>query len=137
ATITGANPNGAIHIDATGATPGEVAHVTVEALDPATNTSAMTTFAVTVAANTTPPPASFTFTPLASPVTQTIASNTPGPVTIQLKVTNNNTSASPALTTTYALVNQPLHGTLSNFNATTGTVTYTPNPGFFGTDVFT
>jgi cyclophilin family peptidyl-prolyl cis-trans isomerase len=137
ATLSNTNPNGVIHVDATGASPGEVANVTVMAIDPTTNTSTMKTFKVTITALTTPPPASFTFTPLASPVTQTISGNTPQPTPIQLKVTNNNTNASPALTTTYALVNQPLHGTLSNFNASTGTVTYTPNPGFFGTDVFT
>jgi cyclophilin family peptidyl-prolyl cis-trans isomerase len=136
ATLSNTNPNGILHIDATGASPGEAANVTVEVVDPTTNTSTMRTFHVTIAANTTPPPSTFTFTPLASPVTQVISSNTPGATGIQLKVTNNNTNASPALTTTYALVSQPAHGTLSNFNATTGTVTYTPNPGYFGTDAF-
>jgi hypothetical protein len=93
-------------------------------------------FHVAIVANTTPPPSTFTFTPLASPVVQTISSNTPGATSIQLKVTDNNTNANPALTKTYALVSQPAHGTLSNFNATAGTVTYTPKPGYFGTDAF-
>src|SRR5262249_35062535 len=77
ATLSPTNPNGVLHIDATGAAPGQTANVTVEAFDPTTKTSTMQTFRVTVAANTTPPPASFTFTPLAAPVTQTIASNNP------------------------------------------------------------
>lgn len=137
ASLSNTSPYGVLHIDATGASPGETANITVQALDPVTNTSTMQTFTVTVAPNTTPPPASFTFTPLASPVTQTIAGNTPGPTSIQLQVTNNNTKASPALTTSYAIASQPTHGTLSNFNPATGTITYTPNPGFFGIDQFT
>lgn len=136
ASLSNTAPYGTIHIDATGASPGETAHVTVTSFDPATNTSTGQTFNVTVAANTTPPPASFTFTPLASPVVQTIASNTPGATPLQLTVTDNNTKASPALVKSYAIVSPPAHGALSNFNATTGTITYTPNAGFFGTDVF-
>lgn len=137
ASFSSTNPNGVIHIDATGASPGETAMVTVRAFDPTTNTSTMQTIPVTITANTTPPPPTFTFTPLASPVTATTSGTPPTPVTIQLKVTNNNTKASPPLATSYAIVGQPAHGTLSNFNATTGTVTYTPNAGFLGTDVFT
>ncbi len=40
-------------------------------------------------------------------------------------------------TLTYALTRQPRYGTLSNFNATTGTVTYTPRWYFRGSDSFT
>lgn len=137
ASLSSTNASGVLHIDATGASPGESAVITVKAVDPTTNTSIMRSFTVTVAANTTPPPSSFTFTPLASPVAQTISGNTPQPTSIQLTVTNNNTNASPPLTTTYALVDQPKHGTLTGFDATKGTVTYTPNAGYFGPDVFT
>ncbi len=35
---------------------------------------------------------------------------------------------------TYQLLNQPQNGTVSNFNASTGTFTYTPNSGFTGSD---
>jgi hypothetical protein len=38
---------------------------------------------------------------------------------------------------TFSLASNPGHGTLSNFNSTTGAVTYTPNAGFAGTDSFT
>lgn len=37
----------------------------------------------------------------------------------------------------YILVGQPAHGTITNFNAQTGTLTYTPAAGFTGTDSFT
>jgi hypothetical protein len=37
-------------------------------------------------------------------------------------------------TLSYSLVAQPSHGTVSNFNSSTGTFTYTPNRGYTGTD---
>jgi hypothetical protein len=37
---------------------------------------------------------------------------------------------------TFAIVTQPTHGTLSNFNPATGAYTYTPQPGFIGLDSF-
>ncbi len=137
ATITTSAPYGVIHINTTGASPGETANITVTSIDPTDNTSVSQTFTVTVTANSTPPPSTFAFTPLASPVTQNIISPTPGPSQVDLQVTNNNTKATTAFTTSYQIVSQPKHGTLSDFNASTGTVTYTPDPGYFGTDVFT
>lgn len=44
---------------------------------------------------------------------------------------------SPALPLTFAVGTFPTHGVLSFFNAATGTVTYTPNAGYSGTDSFT
>ena len=38
---------------------------------------------------------------------------------------------------TAAIVSKPLHGTLSEIDQNTGIVTYTPDPGFTGTDSFT
>ena len=40
-------------------------------------------------------------------------------------------------TLTFAIVNNPTHGTLSGFNPTTGAVTYTPTTGYSGPDSFT
>jgi hypothetical protein len=37
----------------------------------------------------------------------------------------------------YTIVWGPSHGSISNFDAATGTFTYTPAPGFVGTDTFT
>jgi hypothetical protein len=45
-------------------------------------------------------------------------------------------SATPS-TLTYALLSQPTHGTVSNFNASNGTFSYTPDAGFLGTDHLT
>jgi hypothetical protein len=38
---------------------------------------------------------------------------------------------------TYILQRPPAHGSLSGFNSSTGTVTYTPNSGYTGSDTFT
>lgn len=38
---------------------------------------------------------------------------------------------------TFAITAQPANGTLSGFDPAAGTVTYTPNPDYFGTDSFT
>ncbi|MGK7393732.1 MAG: MBG domain-containing protein [Candidatus Cyclobacteriaceae bacterium M3_2C_046] len=38
---------------------------------------------------------------------------------------------------TYKLNSQPSHGTISNLNAVTGTLTYTPDKGYYGNDAFT
>lgn len=40
-------------------------------------------------------------------------------------------------TLTYSIVANPTNGTLSNFNSSTGTVTYTPNVGYTGADSLT
>jgi hypothetical protein len=37
----------------------------------------------------------------------------------------------------YRIVTQPAHGTISGFNATTGDLTYVPNPNYNGSDAFT
>ncbi len=81
---------------------------------------------VNVAATATP----VAIRPIASP--QTVSVPTIGGTTIQLAGTNPNTTATAPLT--YALVTQPAHGTVSNFNAATGSLTYTPAAGFLGAD---
>ena len=45
--------------------------------------------------------------------------------------------ALPASVSSYVIVSAPSHGTISNFNPSTGTLSYTPAPGFVGTDSFT
>ena len=54
------------------------------------------------------------------------------PVTIQLV----GTSPVSGQALTYSISTQPTQGTLSQLNATTGTVIYTPNAGAQGTDTF-
>ena len=134
ATSSTTNPNGVIHVDATGAVAGETATVRVTAFDPSTNTSAEQTFQVQVGPDTTNHPASFTFKPLAFPVAQAVPGGTA--TAVQLKGTTQNPN-NTAVKVGYALASQPTHGTITNFNATTGTLTYTPAAGFMGTDNFT
>lgn len=134
ATTTFQNPNGSLHIDATGAVAGETATITVTAIEPGTGTQAVQTFQVTVNPNTVPPPASFTFKPLAFPVTTTAASG--AATTVQLNANGENPN-NTAVTLQYALASQPTNGAITNFDATTGRLTYTSNSGFTGTDTFT
>jgi cyclophilin family peptidyl-prolyl cis-trans isomerase len=123
------NPNGVLHVNATQALSGETSTITVSATDPATNTSQSQSFQVTVTPNTnTVYP--ITLRPVAIAATQQYSVNTPQ--TIQLQ--GNNANSGQALT--FAISTQPTHGTLSQLNANTGTVVYTPNTGFQGTDSF-
>jgi cyclophilin family peptidyl-prolyl cis-trans isomerase len=133
ATLSSTNPNGVIHIDATGAVAGETSSIRVTATDTADHTTALQTFNVTVGPDTTTHPASFTFKPLAFPVTQSAQTGTA--TTVQLNGTTQNPNNS-AVKVTYALASQPSHGTITNFNATTGALTYTPAASFTGTDTF-
>ncbi len=123
------NPDGVIHVNATQAQAGETSNITVTATDPSTNTSTSQSFVATVAANTNSY-TGLTLAPVAFGATQTYSVNTPQ--TIQLQGSNANSGA----TLTYAITTQPTHGTLSNLNASTGTVTYTPNAGYQGNDSF-
>lgn len=69
--------------------------------------------------------------PIAVPSSTSVPGNQPS--TIQL----TGLTANPGSTTqtlTYALLQGPAHGTISDFNATTGTFTYTPNTDFLGAD---
>lgn len=69
-------------------------------------------------------------TPIALPVNQTVAAASP--TTVQL----HGLSANPATSTglTYTITTQPTHGTISEFNANTGTFVYTAAPNFEGAD---
>ena len=57
------------------------------------------------------------------------------PVSIQF--TGNSGDPDKTQTLTFEIVSQPQHGTLSNFNAATGALTYAPAGNFAGTDSFT
>jgi hypothetical protein len=81
----------------------------------------------TVTLTTTPVP-----TPTAAPVTAT--SQFGNPVTIQLQGSNPNSANNQAIN--FSLASQPTKGTISQFNATTGSLVYTPTLGASGTDNF-
>jgi|GEM_PF-1006391 len=56
----------------------------------------------------------------------------------QTQIQLQGVSANPATSTglTYTLISQPTHGTISGFDASTGTLVYTANPNFEGSDTF-
>lgn len=70
--------------------------------------------------------------PIAVQFAQSVLPGTP--TTIQLAADNTNPGTQP--TFTYTIVNQPLRGTITNFNSSTGRLTYTPPKGYTGPDVF-
>jgi cyclophilin family peptidyl-prolyl cis-trans isomerase len=132
--LSNANPNGVALIDTTQSKSGETATITVTATDPTDGSTATQSFTVTVGAYQGPTSPAINFRPLATPATAT------APQGQSTKVTLSGTSGYPdstkPATLSYALVSQPAHGTIANFNPTTGTLNYTPSPGFSGTDTF-
>lgn len=64
--------------------------------------------------------------------------STPSGVPININISTNDVLCN-GQTTTFEIVTQPnpLHGTISNFNASTGTLTFTPTNGYLGNAVFT
>ncbi len=50
---------------------------------------------------------------------------------------NGNLSASGSGPYTYSIGSEPSHGTISNFNSSTGSFTYTPTANYSGSDTFT
>jgi cyclophilin family peptidyl-prolyl cis-trans isomerase len=126
-TLSNTNPNGVIHIDTTQARVGETSVITVTATDPTTNTTQTQSFQVTVAPNTnTVYP--ITLRPVAFQGQQVYSPSSPKAIQLQASSAN---SGNPI---TYAITSQPQNGTISQFNASTGTLVYTPNPGFQGQD---
>jgi cyclophilin family peptidyl-prolyl cis-trans isomerase len=148
ASLSSTNPNGTLISDTTQATQNQTSVITVTATDPANGSKTSQSFVVTVSAYggpTTPPTPGVTPTqqqlplnlrPYAHDSAPNVAKNTP--TQVQLNGVNNNpTSSTSTSTLTYSLLTQPDHGTVTNFNPSTGTLTYTPDTGFVGTDTLT
>lgn len=71
-----------------------------------------------------------------SPMAVNDLATTPEETAVTVNVTANDTDIDgTVITTTVTIINQPLHGTLLNNGD--GTVTYTPDLNFFGSDSFT
>jgi cyclophilin family peptidyl-prolyl cis-trans isomerase len=138
ATLTTTNPNGTAIIDASRATAGQTATITVTATDSVDHSTTSESFTVTVGAYAGPTSQSLlgnaNFAPFASAVTTTAVSATP--MTVQLAGKTGYPDTTVASTLSYAIVSQPAHGTITNFNATTGALTYTANSGYTGSDSF-
>ncbi len=120
--LTSTNPNGVLLIDTTGAAAGQTGTITVTATDPTDHTTKTETFTVTVGSYTGP----------TDTVTSSVGFN--APQSVQLTSTTPATIAGSTIT--YQLYSQPAHGTISQFDPTTGTLVYTPNSGYSGADTF-
>lgn len=87
-----------------------------------------TTAATSTATTTT----STSTAPIATNGSMTVDQNSSATISLAANDTN-----SPALPLTFSIVSEPANGTLSGLNSASGTVTYTANSGFTGTDSFT
>jgi cyclophilin family peptidyl-prolyl cis-trans isomerase len=138
ASLSATNPNGVVLLDTTQAKPGETATITVTATDSADHSQVSRSFVVTVGAYAGPTTSSsvgnVNFKPYANPTNVTAFEG--NAQQIQLAGQNTYPDTTQTVPLTYSLVSQPAHGTISNFNASTGTLTYTPTSGFLGTDTF-
>jgi cyclophilin family peptidyl-prolyl cis-trans isomerase len=135
--LTSTSSDGVVLIDTTQAHPGETATVTVTANDGVDSTQALRSFQVTVGQYSGSTAASSVATVNFKPYVSDFAtSSTIGVAQIQLEG-QATFPAGPATVSSYSILSGPAHGTISNFDPTTGTLTYTPAAGFSGTDTFT
>jgi cyclophilin family peptidyl-prolyl cis-trans isomerase len=134
--LSSSSPDGVAILDATGARPGETATITVTAIDPTDGTTSSQSFNVVVGEYAGPTTSStignVNFKPYASPVSASAFENVPA--SVQLSGQSTYPDASVKVPLTYSLVSDPTHGTVTHFNAVTGTFTYTPDPGYTGAD---
>lgn len=134
ATLSSANPDGVIHVNATNAQPGETSTVTVTAHDPTTQTTATQTFQVTVTAPTQNNRAYLAPVPAITvgagqPAVFGLQGFGPEPTdtltyTVQGGVTTNPATGAQSFT--------PIQNATASVDQTTGIVTVVPNPGFTG-----
>jgi cyclophilin family peptidyl-prolyl cis-trans isomerase len=138
ASLSTTNPSGVLILDTTQATAGQTSTITVTATDSVDHTTTTQSFLVTVGAyagaTTSNLIQTINFRPFANPTTATTSMNNATSVTLAGQGTFPVSGSNQALS--YSLVSQPTDGTISNFNPSNGTLTYTPTPGFTGTDTF-
>jgi cyclophilin family peptidyl-prolyl cis-trans isomerase len=132
ATLTSTNPNGTLVIDTTQAIQDETSTIVVTATDTATGTKTTQTFGVNVGPYGGPTDPTINFRPFANSTVQGVTKNTA--TQVQLDGVSGYPDTSTPSTLTYAILSQPTHGTITNFNPATGTLTYTPNAGYGGLD---
>ncbi len=125
ATLTNSSPDGVLLIDTTQAVAGESSNITVTATDPTNGTTTSQTFVVTTSAYAGPTDPTINFRPYATSFSAASTS-------IQLQGRSGYPDPATPGTITYKIVSQPLHGTITNFNASTGTLTYSEEPGYSG-----
>ena len=132
--LSSTNPNGVLHIDTTSARAGETATITVTATDPTDHTTATRSFTVTVGAYNGPTNPVINFKPFANPVATTTREN--HATNIHLAGQSGYPTSSTPGTPHYTILSQPAHGIISQFNPATGSLLYTPDPGYYGPDSF-
>jgi cyclophilin family peptidyl-prolyl cis-trans isomerase len=145
ASLSSTNPNGTLIIDTSQALQDATSTIVVTATDTANGTKTSQTFGVAVgpyggpvsaptAAPTNPPslPENVGFRPFANSTVAAVTKNTATP--IQLDGASGYPNSSTPSSLTYSIVSQPTHGTITDFNPSTGTLTYTPDPGYGGLD---
>ena len=139
ASLSSTSPDGVVILNTTAAKPGETATITVTATDPADGTTATESFNVVVGTYVGPTTSTqignINFAPYTSPVSVSTYENLSANSQLSGQNTYPDTTAKVPLT--YSLASDPSHGTVTNFNAATGTFTYTPDPGYVGVDGFT
>ena len=134
ASLSQTNPNGVLLIDTTSATANQTATITVTATDPTDHTTATRSFTVTVGAYNGPKDPPINFVPLITPVS--VSTNVNAPVKVQLGGTSGYPDTATPATLTWQRISQPAHGTISQFNSSTGALVYTPNTNYTGLDTF-
>ena len=127
-------PSGTLLLDTSHATSGETGTITVTATDPTDGSTVTQTFTVTVGAYAGPTDPAINFVPFANPTTASVAQGQS--TTVTLNGASGYPDTTKPSTLSYSLVSQPADGTVSNFNPSTGTFTYTPNVTFTGTETF-
>ena len=130
ATLSSTNVNGVVHVDTTSARAGETAHITVTATDPQDGSQVTRTFAVTVSAYNGPTQPLINFKPFAADATATTDQDVATTITVTGQSGFPDTNYPGVLS--YAIVTQPAHGTISQFDASTGRLVYTPAAGYYG-----
>lgn len=135
ATLSSTNPNGVVHVDTTSARAGETANITVKATDPQDGSQITRTFKVTASAYNGPTSPLINFKPFAQDSSVSAYQNVAA--SIRLKGQSGFPDAATPSTLSYAILTQPAHGKITEFDATIGSLVYTPDPGYSGTDVFT
>jgi cyclophilin family peptidyl-prolyl cis-trans isomerase len=132
ATLTSTSADGVLLLDTTQANAGQTSTITITATDPSDGTKTSQAFVVTVGSYGGPTDPSINFRPLANSSVPAVQENTA--TKIQLRGQSGYPDPSRPGTLTYTIVSPPTHGTITNFNPTLGTFTYTPDTGFKGVD---
>jgi len=136
--LSATNPSGVLLLDTTQAKPGETAKITVTATDTKDHTTKSEDFTVTVGPYNGPTTSNLiqtvNFKPFAVAASTPVAVGTNASGNVQ----SQNTFPVSGVTVpiVYTLLSQPQHGTITDFEPSTGAFNYIPDQGFAGSDTF-